>query len=224
MTFLAMGPIERPAFGDRAHRVADRVLGFQISVRDAAIDEGGEAQHALLLLRLEVPQAPTDGRLLLLGNFCRHAILRHTIGIGRHVLGDRDGQRRNQQACENQCDGERARHLRHPYRRGPTQPDTSPLRQDRALSQIKQRCRRPYPTISLFLKQSPISRLALSGLSEPCTEFRCMLTPKSLRMVPGSASTGFVLPITARLRAMASSPSRIWSTIGPEVMNWIRPL
>ena len=38
----------------------------------------------------------------------------------------------------------------------------------------------------------------VSGASEPCTELASMLSAKSLRMVPSSASAGLVAPIISR--------------------------
>ena len=52
--------------------------------------------------------------------------------------------------------------------------------------------------------QKPSSKAAVSGASEPCVELRSMLSPNSARIVPGSASAGFVAPITSRQRLMAS--------------------
>ena len=43
-----------------------------------------------------------------------------------------------------------------------------------------------------------ISIAAVSGASEPCTEFSPMLSAHSLRIVPASAFSGLVAPITSR--------------------------
>src|SRR5262245_21708370 len=80
------------------------------------------------------------------------------------------------------------------------------------------------PTISVALKQSLISFLAFSGLSEPWTEFASIDSANSLRMVPAAALAGLVAPITLRYLVTASSPSSTWTTIAPEVMNLTRSL
>jgi hypothetical protein len=53
---------------------------------------------------------------------------------------------------------------------------------------------------------------------------RSMLVANSLRMVPGSAFSGLVAPMTARFLATASSPSSTCTTTGPSVMNLTRSL
>ena len=50
-------------------------------------------------------------------------------------------------------------------------------------------------------KKIAISRAADSGESEPCTRFSVSSTPKSPRIVPGSASAGLVVPIILRTTA-----------------------
>ena len=60
------------------------------------------------------------------------------------------------------------------------------------------RRRKRQPTISLPENHWAISIAAVSGASEPCTEFSPMLRAKSLRMVPASAFSGLVAPITSR--------------------------
>jgi formyltetrahydrofolate-dependent phosphoribosylglycinamide formyltransferase len=83
---------------------------------------------------------------------------------------------------------------------------------------------RNQPTISSGLKKSSISIFAFSRLSEPWTLFASMDSASSLRIVPGSAFSGLVAPITSRFFATASSPSRTCTTTGPEIMNWTRSL
>jgi hypothetical protein len=58
------------------------------------------------------------------------------------------------------------------------------------------------PTISLSLKKKAISCFAVSGASEPCTEFSPSERANSFRMVPGAASLGLVAPITSRFLAI----------------------
>ena len=57
-------------------------------------------------------------------------------------------------------------------------------------------------------KKYAISSAAVSGASEPCTEFSPTLCANSARIVPAAASDGFVAPITSRFFAIAPSPSR----------------
>src|SRR4029453_2753277 len=80
------------------------------------------------------------------------------------------------------------------------------------------------PTSSVPLKKKPISILALSAESEPCTELASIDSANSLRMVPGAALAGLVAPITSRYLATAFSPSSACTTTGPEVMNLTRSL
>ena len=54
------------------------------------------------------------------------------------------------------------------------------------------------PTISLPAKNCAISTRAVSGASEPCTEFSPIESAKSLRIVPAAAFSGLVAPITSR--------------------------
>ena len=54
------------------------------------------------------------------------------------------------------------------------------------------------PTISLPAKNCAISTAAVSGASEPCTEFSPIESAKSLRIVPAAAFSGLVAPITSR--------------------------
>jgi len=56
-----------------------------------------------------------------------------------------------------------------------------------------------------FEKKNPISFLAFSSESEPCTAFSPMLVAKSRRMVPSAASSGFVAPIVSRQAETALS-------------------
>jgi hypothetical protein len=57
---------------------------------------------------------------------------------------------------------------------------------------------RAYPTISPPGKNCAISIAAVSGASEPCTEFSPIDSANSLRIVPGAAFSGLVAPITSR--------------------------
>src|SRR5690606_3935133 len=68
-------------------------------------------------------------------------------------------------------------------------------------------------------KNSPSSRSALSGESDPCTRFSVTTRPKSPRIVPGAASSGLVAPMMARATPMAPSPDHCMATTGPEVMK-----
>ena len=54
------------------------------------------------------------------------------------------------------------------------------------------------PTMSASVKNWAISSLALSVLSEPCTEFSPTFRANSLRIVPSAACSGLVAPITSR--------------------------
>ena len=72
-----------------------------------------------------------------------------------------------------------------------------------------------------------LSMYILAGkkkLSEACTALRRPEVANSLRMVPSSASFGFVLPLILRTRAIASSPSRTIAMSGPDVMKPTRSL
>src|SRR6516164_7300472 len=77
----------------------------------------------------------------------------------------------------------------------------------------------PQPTISLPAKNCAISVTAVSGASEPCTEFSPIDLACTLRMVPGVALAGSVAPMMSRYAATALSPSSTCTTTGPEVMN-----
>src|ERR687895_642098 len=81
------------------------------------------------------------------------------------------------------------------------------------------RARRKYQSAG---KNSPISRAADSAESEPWTRLVWTSRPKSPRMEPGDASSGFVAPITWRAAATASWPSSTSATSGPPVMNSTR--
>ena len=67
-----------------------------------------------------------------------------------------------------------------------------------ALSAIDQ------PTISLPEKNCAISIAAVSGASEPCTEFSPIDFACALRMVPSAALDGSVAPITSRYLAIGA--------------------
>src|SRR5215472_17454894 len=56
----------------------------------------------------------------------------------------------------------------------------------------------PQPTISLPAKNCAISLTAVSGASEPCTEFSPIELACTLRMVPGAALAGSVAPMMSR--------------------------
>ena len=64
---------------------------------------------------------------------------------------------------------------------------------------------------------------AVSGASEAWIRLRRPLTPRSPRIVPGSASFGIVLPTILRTTAIASGPSSATAATGPEVMNSTSP-
>src|ERR671914_331041 len=81
------------------------------------------------------------------------------------------------------------------------------------------RARRKYQSAG---KNSPISRAADSAESEPWTRLVWTSRPKSPRMEPGDASSGFVAPITWRAAATASWPSSTSATSGPPVMKSTR--
>ena len=49
------------------------------------------------------------------------------------------------------------------------------------------------------------------------------LQARSPRIVPGAESSGLVAPIIVRTVATAAGPSSTIATVGPEVMNSIRP-
>src|SRR5262249_30789121 len=68
-------------------------------------------------------------------------------------------------------------------------------------------------------KKNATSTRAVSGASDPCVPFCSTLVPKSARTVPFSALAGSVAPRISRWRAIAFSPSRTETKIGPEVMN-----
>src|SRR5690606_5028271 len=61
------------------------------------------------------------------------------------------------------------------------------------------------PTISLPVKDCAISTTAVSGESDPCTEFSPIDLACALRMVPSAAFGGSVAPITSRYLAIAPS-------------------
>src|SRR3990170_9098710 len=82
---------------------------------------------------------------------------------------------------------------------------------------IQESCARSYARISSGLKNKEVSRFALSTESLPCTTFREIVSPKSARIVPGSACAGSVAPIVFRTTATAFSPSHNIATDGPEV-------
>ena len=68
--------------------------------------------------------------------------------------------------------------------------------------------------------QSPISRSADSGESEPCTRLSGIESARSPRIVPGAASAGFVAPIVLRHdrdRALALEHERERRRRGDEV-------
>jgi len=67
--------------------------------------------------------------------------------------------------------------------------------------------------------QSPISRSADSGESEPWTRLFGIASANSPRSDPGSASAGFVAPIVLRAVAIAPSPSKTSASVGAEVMK-----
>ena len=70
-----------------------------------------------------------------------------------------------------------------------------------------------------MMKKTPaISMAAVSGASEPWTEFSPTDRAKSLRIVPASALAGFVAPMMSRYFLMAPSPSRTCTTTGPAVI------
>src|SRR5579872_4910770 len=75
------------------------------------------------------------------------------------------------------------------------------------------------PTISLPEKNWAISTAAVSKASDPCTEFSPIDLACSLRMLPSAAFEGSVAPITSRYLRTALSPSRTWTTTGPEIMK-----
>src|SRR5215203_6518836 len=75
-----------------------------------------------------------------------------------------------------------------------------------------------HEAISWPSKKSPISRCALSVASDPWIKFRPVINPRSPRIVPGAASTGFVFPMVDRVTATAFGPSSTITTTGPEVM------
>src|SRR6266566_4645021 len=77
----------------------------------------------------------------------------------------------------------------------------------------------PHPTISLPEKNCAISCCAVSGASEPCTEFSPTDFAWILRIVPAAAFAGSVAPMISRYLAMAFSPSSTCTTTGPEIMN-----
>src|SRR4029079_4708930 len=79
--------------------------------------------------------------------------------------------------------------------------------------------RRDQPTTSLPEKNWAISWAAVSGASEPCTEFSPIDLAWTLRIVFGAALAGSVAPMMSRYLAMAFSPSSTWTTTGPEIMN-----
>src|SRR5262249_38736803 len=76
-----------------------------------------------------------------------------------------------------------------------------------------------HPTISLPEKNCAISCCAVSGASEPCTEFSPTDFAWILRIVPGAAFAGSVAPMISRYFAMAFSPASTCTTTGPDVMN-----
>ncbi len=112
MTFRAIGHVEGSARGNRIGRVADGVLGFQIFLGELLIHEGGEAKHALLLLRAQILEVPPK----------RHVGLRRKRPLRKRA---RDGWRKERGRDEkgSTCKGEPSRH---PH--GFLQPVTKPLR------------------------------------------------------------------------------------------------
>ncbi len=71
-----------------------------------------------------------------------------------------------------------------------------------------------------FGKKMPISRSADSRESEPCTRFSVNSVPRSPRMVPGSASSGLVVPIIERTAFQVSpGPSSTNTRAGERPMN-----
>src|SRR5678816_4831031 len=93
---------------------------------------------------------------------------------------------------------------------------TSIIYNDNIGSGLRQNGRGGRQTISSGLKKKAISLAAVSGPSEPCTAFCSTSLPQSLRMVPGAAFAGSVAPIISRFFAIAFSPSRTETKIGPE--------
>ncbi len=73
-------------------------------------------------------------------------------------------------------------------------------------------------------KKKAISVAAVAAASEPWTALASMLSAKSARIVPLSAFFGSVAPISSRFFRMAFSPSRTWTTTGPEIMKDTRSL
>jgi len=67
-------------------------------------------------------------------------------------------------------------------------------------------------------KNSLISRFALFTLSDPWTRLRPTSTPKSPRMEPGVAATGFVAPMVVRQISIAFGPSTTIASTGVLVM------
>ena len=63
------------------------------------------------------------------------------------------------------------------------------------------------------------SFMKLSTESEACIRLSVIPSPKSPRMVPGSASKAFVEPIIVLTTLTALLPFNTHATIGPDVMN-----
>ena len=67
-------------------------------------------------------------------------------------------------------------------------------------------------------KKKAISDSAVSGASDPWTEFSVMLAANSALIVPGAASLGLVAPMIFLLTEIAFSPLRTCTIDGPDVM------
>ena len=78
--------------------------------------------------------------------------------------------------------------------------------------------KKPQPTSSLPENHCAISCAAVSGASEPCTEFSPIESANCLRIVPAAAFSGLVAPITSRYLAIALSPSSTCTTTGAAVI------
>src|SRR5262249_8183400 len=75
--------------------------------------------------------------------------------------------------------------------------------------------KKPQRTISLPAKNCAISLTAVSGASEPCTEFSPIERACTFRIVPGKALAGSVAPMISREAATAFSPPSTSTTSGP---------
>jgi stearoyl-CoA desaturase (delta-9 desaturase) len=79
-------------------------------------------------------------------------------------------------------------------------------------------------TLGELLKNNPSSRFAASGLSLPWMRLKLLLTPKSPRIVPGSALLPNVAPIILREISIALRPRTASTSTGLLVMKPTRPL